>query len=207
MLVRWWALVLAAVAAILLAPSLLEGTLISHSSPQNLTWAAQFADLFRAGILYPRWLPRSFEGLGSPAFYFYPPIAFWVDAVLSVVTFDALPVSYRLSLSSLILLWVSGVTMHAWLKAEGAAPRIALYGALAYVLVRSLERWHWRALVIAATILLIFLLALSSLYFGASQLSDAVAAMIEGVAWLIFCVSGVEIVRWRENARGNAPCN
>ena len=40
MLVRWWALVLAAVAAILLAPSLLEGTLISHSSPQNLTWAA-----------------------------------------------------------------------------------------------------------------------------------------------------------------------
>ena len=133
MLVRWWALVLAAVAAILLAPSLLEGTLISHSSPQNLTWAAQFADLFRAGILYPRWLPRSFEGLGSPAFYFYPPIAFWVDAVLSVVTFDALPVSYRLSLSSLILLWVSGVTMHAWLKAEGAAPRATLYGALAYV--------------------------------------------------------------------------
>ena len=108
MLVRWWALVLAAVAAILLAPSLLEGTLISHSSPQNLTWAAQFADLFRAGILYPRWLPGSFGGLGSPTFYFYPPIAFWVDAVLSVVTFDALSVSYRLSLSSLILLWAVG---------------------------------------------------------------------------------------------------
>ena len=133
MLVRWWALALAIAAAILLAPSLLEGTLISHSSPQNLTWAAQFADLFRAGILYPRWLPASFEGLGSPTFYFYPPIAFWVDAVLSVVTLDALSVSYRLSLSSLILLWLSGVTMHAWLKAEAASPRAAVYGALAYV--------------------------------------------------------------------------
>lgn len=133
MLVRWWALALALAAAILLAPSLLEGTLISHSSPQNLTWAAQFADLFRAGILYPRWLPASFEGLGSPTFYFYPPIAFWVDAVLSVVTLDTLSVSFRLSFSSLILLWISGVTMHAWLKAEAASPRAAVLGALAYV--------------------------------------------------------------------------
>jgi undecaprenyl-diphosphatase len=82
-----------------------------------------------------------------------------------------------------------------------------VYGALAYVLVRSLERWHWRALVIVATILLIFLVALSSLYFGASQLSDAMAAMIEGAAWLLFCISGVEMVRWRENAQGNAICD
>ncbi|MGE5150259.1 MAG: hypothetical protein ACM3II_09080 [Rhodospirillaceae bacterium] len=132
MLVRWWALVLGVVAAILLAPSLLEGTLISHSSPQNLAWAAQFADLFRAGILYPRWLPTSFEGLGSPTFYFYPPIAFWLDAVLSVATLDGLSVSYRLSWSSLILLWLSGMTMHAWLKSEAASPRAAFYGALAY---------------------------------------------------------------------------
>ncbi len=133
MLVRWWALTLAVVAAALLAPSLLEGTLISHSSPQNLTWAAQFADQFRAGMLYPRWLPASFEGLGSPTFYFYPPIGFWVDALLSVATFDALSVSYRLSFSSLILLWASGVAMHAWLKGEAVSPRVALYGALAYV--------------------------------------------------------------------------
>ena len=76
-----------------------------------------------------------------------------------------------------------------------------VYGALAYVLVRSLQRWHWRALVIVATILLIFLVTLSSLYHGASQLSDALAAMIEGAAWLLFCISGVEIVRWRETAQ------
>jgi len=76
-----------------------------------------------------------------------------------------------------------------------------VYGALAYVLVRSLQRWHWRALVIVATILLIFLVTLSSLYHGASQLSDALAAMIEGAAWLLFCISGVEIVRWREMAQ------
>ncbi len=69
------AFVLAAASVLLLLPTLVLGTLISHSSPQNLTWASQFAEQFRAGILYPRWMPESFDGLGSPAFYFYPPLA------------------------------------------------------------------------------------------------------------------------------------
>jgi hypothetical protein len=120
-------------AIVLLAPSLLLGTLPSHSSPQNITWAAQFADQFRAGILYPRQLPESFDHLGAPTFYFYPPIGFWVDALVSAVTLDALSVSWRLSLSSLVLLWASGLAMQAWLRAETASPRAALYGALAYM--------------------------------------------------------------------------
>jgi hypothetical protein len=127
------ALVLLVVAALLLAPSLVLGNLISHSSPQNLTWAEQFADQFRAGVAYPRWLPQSFETLGSPTFYFYPPIGFWVDALVSVATFNTLSVSYRLSLSTLVLLWASGITMHAWLKGQTTSPRAALYGALAYM--------------------------------------------------------------------------
>lgn len=127
------ALILLAVSALLLAPSLVLGTMVSHSSPQNLTWAAQFADQFRAGILYPRWLPQSFDGLGSPTFYFYPPIAFWVDALLSVATFNVPSVSHRLSFSTLVLLWASGLAMHAWLKAEAPSPRIALYGAAGYM--------------------------------------------------------------------------
>lgn len=123
----------AVAAAALLLPSLLLGTLNSHSSPQNLTWAGQFAEQFRAGILYPRWLADSFARLGGPAFYFYPPIGFWVDALLSVVTFDVPSVSYRLSFSSLILLWASGLAMHAWLKDEVSSPRVAFWGALAYM--------------------------------------------------------------------------
>jgi hypothetical protein len=127
------ALVLALTAALLLAPSLIVGNLHSHSSPQNLTWAAQFADQFRSGIIYPRWLTDSYDGLGGSAFYFYPPIAFWVDALLSVATFNALPVPYRLSLSSFVLLWASGIAMHAWLKTKTTSPRAALYGSVAYM--------------------------------------------------------------------------
>ncbi len=75
-----------------------------------------------------------------------------------------------------------------------------VYGALAYMVVRSLRRWSRRALVIVGTVLVIFLVALSSLYLRATQLSDALVAMIEGAVWLLFCISGVEIVRWRETA-------
>ena len=126
-------LVLMAAALLLLAPSLVMGTLISHDSARNLSWAAQFADQFRAGVLYPRWLPDSFEKLGGPIFYYYPPLGYWLDALLSAATANLLSVSYRLSLSRLLLLWASGLAMYAWLKGEAKSPRAALYGALAYM--------------------------------------------------------------------------
>jgi len=126
-------LVLASAAVLLLAPSLALGTLPTHSSPQNLTWAAQFAEQVRAGTLYPRWMPDSFDGLGSPAFYFYPPLPYWIDALVSVITFNALPVRYRLALTSLVLLIASGLAMHAWLRQSRARPTAALVGATAYM--------------------------------------------------------------------------
>ena len=127
------ALILAAVAILLLAPSLLLGTMLSHSSPHNLTWAEQFSEQFRNFILYPRWMPESFEGLGGPAFYFYPPLTFWVDSLVSVVTFNALSLSYRLSLTWVVMLWASGLAMHAWLRQQTGSDRIALWGAIAYM--------------------------------------------------------------------------
>ncbi len=132
-MIRQPAALLALAAAVLLLPSLLLGTMISHSSPQNLTWAAQFADQFRAGVLYPRWMSDSFDGLGGPAFYFYPPLPFWLDALVSVATANLLSVPHRLSLTWAILLWASGLAMHAWLKNQTQSPRIALWGALAYM--------------------------------------------------------------------------
>jgi hypothetical protein len=125
--------VLALAAVILLAPTLWLGTLISHSSPQNLTWAAQFSDQFRAGILYPRWMAQSFDGLGGPAFYFYPPLPFWFDSVVSALTANLLSVPYRLALTSTLILFASGLAMRAWLSDEGATARAALLGALAYM--------------------------------------------------------------------------
>lgn len=116
-----------------MAPSLIWGTLPSHSSMHNLTWAAQFSDQVLSGIFYPRWLPGSFDGLGAPTFYFYPPLAFWVDAVIRGLTFDLLSTSWRLSVVAAVLLWASGAAMYAWLRLQHVRHRAALIGALVYV--------------------------------------------------------------------------
>src|SRR5262245_40772712 len=55
-------LVVAAAAILLMLPSLVLGVLHGHDTPQAFKWASQFAEQFRAGILYPRWLPDSFDG-------------------------------------------------------------------------------------------------------------------------------------------------
>ena len=115
-----------------MAPSLVWGTLPSHSSMHNLTWAAQFSDQVLSGILYPRWLSGSFDGLGAPTFYFYPPLAFWVDAAIRGLTADLLPTSWRLSVTAVVLLWASGAAMYAWLRLQRVYSRAALVGALAY---------------------------------------------------------------------------
>ena len=125
--------ILALAAGLLLSPSLLLGTVDSQSSPHNLTWAAQFSEQFRDFVLYPRWMPESFYGLGSPAFYFYLPLTFWIDALLSVATFNALSLPYRLALSWAVILWASGLAMYAWLRHETGNGKIALWGAVAYM--------------------------------------------------------------------------
>jgi hypothetical protein len=51
----------------------------------HLIWIKSFADLIRAGVLIPRWLPDSFAGLGAPSFYFYPPLAYYLSAIVSIL--------------------------------------------------------------------------------------------------------------------------
>jgi hypothetical protein len=134
MLLRRPWFVLACVAVLLLAPSLIWGTLFSDSAASNLNWADQFARQVRACVLYPRWLPDSFRGLGSPTFYFYSPVPFWLDAIVGIVTFDSMSVPYRFAVSGAVLLWMSGLAMHRWLLEEtgGKAVR-ALVGAVVFM--------------------------------------------------------------------------
>jgi hypothetical protein len=130
---RFPAATLLLAAVLLMAPTLLLGTHATHSSPQNVLWAAQFADQFRAGILYPRWMPQSFEGLGGPSFYFYAPVVFWVDALVSVLSANLLTISARLALTSTLILWASGLAMHAWLRRVAPGGWAALLGAIGYM--------------------------------------------------------------------------
>jgi hypothetical protein len=130
-------LTLAAAAILLLLPSLVLGINENDSAKYNYVWASQIFELVRHGELYPRWLGGSFDGLGSPSFYFYPPLAFFLDSLIGLITFDILPVQYRLPVTSLVLMLISGITMRAWLattisRSPDARP-IVLFAALAYM--------------------------------------------------------------------------
>lgn len=91
-------------------------------------WLDQFASQLRQGIIYPRWLPLSHGGLGSPVFYYYPPLAFYAG---SVFVLTGLSVYASLIATFFVVYLLSGVGMYLWLKDEARWP---LLGALVYVL-------------------------------------------------------------------------
>src|SRR5438270_272462 len=63
-------------AMLLSVPAALGPVRLNDSFWIDLVWLEQFARELGHGVIYPRWLPLSHDGLGSPVFYYYPPFAF-----------------------------------------------------------------------------------------------------------------------------------
>ena len=129
---RRTAILLLAVGLAVLLPEFVAGPSTSDSLRYNIVWLDQWRELVVGGNLYPRWMPRAWDGLGSPAFIFYPPLFFWIAVGLDQLTLRLLETGTLLSLTSAILLGASGLTMRHWLRAHVGAGT-ALLGALAYM--------------------------------------------------------------------------
>ncbi len=108
-------------------PALFAADGASHSSVYNYIWTTQFADAFSVGDFYPRWFPDSFEGLGSPTFYFYPPLAYWVPGSFAALGISAIMANV---IAAMIFSAVSALAMYRWLAPQ--TPHAAI-GALAYM--------------------------------------------------------------------------
>ena len=131
---RWGSILfIVLVAVVAMGPELVTGLTVSDSYRFNLLWPEQFGELFRGGDPYPRWLPKSWDGMGSPVFYFYPPLFFWVAALVDTGLAGMLPPERFVPLASLIVLAGSGIGMRAWLLAHVSERRASL-GAIAYML-------------------------------------------------------------------------
>lgn len=63
-----------------------------------------------------------------------------------------------------------------------------LYGSLAAYLLSRTTSWSKRVLIILATVCLIAVVGSSRMYLGAHYLSDVLAALAEGLAWLSLCL-------------------
>jgi uncharacterized membrane protein len=78
-------------------------------------------------VLYPRWLPLSHDGLGSPVFYYYPPLAFYLGSVFRLA---GQGVYWSLIATFLTAYVLSGAGTFLWLRDQTRTP---LIGALFYM--------------------------------------------------------------------------
>ncbi len=120
-------LVILVVAVILTMPAGLSTLRLHDSFWIDWVWADQFTDQLRRGYLYPRWLPKSHNGLGSPVFYYYPPIAFYITSIFSLIglsTYWSIIYAFGAGFT------LSGISMFLWLKDWAKRP---LLGALMFM--------------------------------------------------------------------------
>lgn len=112
------------VAALVMVPGLIADPLVHDSWWIDIVWLDQFAELLRGGIVYPRWLPHSFDGLGAPVFYFYPPLAFYLG---SLFKFAGLSTYSAILLCFFVIMAGGALACWQWLRGWTHRP---LLGAL-----------------------------------------------------------------------------
>jgi hypothetical protein len=121
------ALAIVAVTLTVMLPALLRAPITHDSLWIDWVWADQFTAALREGTLYPRWTPLSHGGLGSPTFYFYPPLAFYVAGLFGLAglsTYGSLLAAFAFSFAA------SGFAMLLLLRDS----RYPLVGAVAFMI-------------------------------------------------------------------------
>jgi len=109
-------------------PAFFAGHIISDNSFLNVNWSRGFSEQLFAGYLYPRWLPEMNAGAGSPVFYFYGPLPFYLNAPFELIFSPRLAVLWGMWL----MLALSGQAFAA-LAASLVRSESALIAAIAYM--------------------------------------------------------------------------
>ncbi len=123
----WWSyLLFVALGLALTLPFLAKPEMLHDSFWINHVWLEQYSREIAQGNLLPRWLPLSNEGLGSSAFYYYPPLSFWIGSVFRLAG-ASLWASELLAFATGIT--AAGATMYHWL---GPDRRWSLAGAVVF---------------------------------------------------------------------------
>lgn len=118
-------------------PLLRHGLPYGHDTVQHVCWYQCFADQFWSGDLYPRWLMKANDGLGSPIFFVYGPLPYIITSLLrplAVALWGGGNPVVELGLSAALALVASGLAAYAWLR-RATTPAMGLAGALLYLLV------------------------------------------------------------------------
>lgn len=140
--VRYPAIAIIVWALALMAPAIALGHISGHSSFFNVVWSEGFASRLVAGDFYPRWLPDVSQGGGSPVFYFYGPLPFYLIAPFHLAVDPRLAVvlgsTVMLALSGLAFFQMARTFVSRWAALIAAVVYMALpYHLLADVWART----------------------------------------------------------------------
>lgn len=103
------------IAAVMLVAVAITVQGFATDGPTHVRWLSAFSDIMQRGHLYPRWLPEPYGGLGSSAFYFYPPLTYWLGTPLWIL-FDPVDPLYRFSIVAFLGSVISFITCRYALK-------------------------------------------------------------------------------------------
>ncbi len=125
--------VLLAVAALACAPMLWYGASNGHSIIYNLVWLKNFSAQLAQGDLYPRWLMNMNHGAGSPVFYFYAPLPFYIASIPALLA-PAAKLTVQLAWGEWLFIALSGLAFFRYAQRRYSLG-IALLGAVLYMLL------------------------------------------------------------------------
>jgi hypothetical protein len=130
-------------------------------------WYANFARQFFAGEVYPRWLSEMNGGLGSPVFFFYAPLPYYLTLLFTPFLSSGAYGLRHLGASVSLAVVLSGFAAYLWLKKitseNAAAVASILYmlmpyhlGIDLYVRVAFAELWAfvWMPLILYCVMLI-----------------------------------------------------
>ncbi len=140
---RFYPAIIALAGILLCLPTLVHGfPAYSHDGWIHALWSVNFSNQFWAGDLYPRWLAGLNKDLGSPAFFFYPPLPYYLASLFKPFFSQDADRWWGLGFTALIAVIAAGWFAYLWLcrfvdRAVACAAAV-FYTALPYHLIIDL---------------------------------------------------------------------
>jgi hypothetical protein len=127
-------MLVAAVATLASAPFLIYGAPYGDDIHIHLSWSHQFALQLWSGEAYPRWLSDLNGGAGSPTFFYYAPLPYYVSGIFGPLLCPGCRPETHLAIGLWLLLLASGIAFYAFGRRYGG-PWMAAAGAIVYMLM------------------------------------------------------------------------
>lgn len=104
-------------------------TLWGHSAQMDTYRQLSFDRCIREGILFPRWIPDTYYGYGSPLFHFYGPLPYYATELFILA---GVPIPEAIKATMVFFLILSGLAMYLFCR-DFSGPLGSFLAGLAYM--------------------------------------------------------------------------